>query len=308
MLDYILKKLKLCRAEELDAANKTISAQCDVLGQANARIQVLNEQLEFAHKQSSALGSKNDEYLSDIRTRDEEITALKQELIDEKNRLDRLQDFEVSEARLLEETKASLKVYKDAEAAGYMLILPCKPGATVYWVACGFDTTVKPYVVEFNENLGYAIIELSVRAIITNDNGTMVLMDASQCIENLPSFHIEDFGKCVFTNIDDANSLFAKIVENSTPVKGRRKKSPPKEKAECIETTDSDEKPITVENVVPVEVVEEVVKPSFIEESTEEELIEVGKPQLVEVAEENDAIEVLTNNVEDPVSTMLPQE
>ena len=156
--------------------------------------------------------------MNDIKTRDEEIAALKQELVDEKYRHDRLQDFELSEAKLLEETKASLKVYKDAEAAGYMRILPCKPGTRVYWVANGFDTSVKPYAIQFNENLGYAIIELSVRAIITNSDGTMVLMDASQCIENLPSFHIEDFGKCVFTNIDDANRVFAEIVENSTLV------------------------------------------------------------------------------------------
>ena len=199
MLNSILKKLNLCRAEELDAANKIISSQRDVLAQSNARIQILKEQLEFAHKQSAALGRKNDEYLSDIKTRDEEIVALKQELIDEKYRHDRLQDFEVSEAKLLEETKASLKIYKDAEASGYMRILPCKPCTNVYWVTGGFDASVKPYAIQFNENLGYAIIELSVRAIVINDRGTMVFMDASQCIETMPSFHIEDFGKCIFT-------------------------------------------------------------------------------------------------------------
>lgn len=277
MLDAILKKLNLCRAEELDAANKTISAQRDVLAQSNARILDLKDQLEFSHKQSSSLGSKVEEYLSDIRSRDEQIATLKQELIDERHRQDRLQDFNVSEARLLEETKASLKVYKDAEAAGYMIINPCKPGSNVYWVSGGFDAGVKPYAIEFNEILGYAIIELSVRAIITNDNGTIVLMDSSQCIENLPSFHIEDFGKCVFTNIDDANSLFVEIIENSTP-KGRRKKSTHKTKNNNTETAASDEEPITVE------VYEDVVKPSYnknseqgldFEEDDTEEVVEV---------------------------------
>lgn len=306
MLDTILKKLNLCRAEELDIANKTISAQRDVLAQCNARNRDLKEQLNFAQKQSSAFASKNDEYLSDIRARDEEIAALKQELIGEKHRNDSLQDFEVSEARLLEETKASLKVYKDAEAAGYMLVLPCKPGAGVYWVARGFDSTVKQYAVKFNENLGYAIIELSVRAIITNDKGTMVLMDASQCIENMPSFHIEDFGKCVFTNIDDANRVFTEIVENSTPVKGRRKKSPPKAKIECVETADPDEKPIAVERAINAEVIEEPIKPSFNEEAIEEEMVEIGTSHPVE-DEEDDAVEVLVNDDEGPVSNELPQ-
>lgn len=295
MLDFILKKFNLCRAEELDAANKTISAQCDVLNQSNARIKVLKEQLEFAHKQSSALVSKNDEYLSDIRARDEEIAALKQELIDERCHNDRLQDFGVSEARLLEETKASLKVYKDAEAAGYMLILPCKPGTHVYWVAGGFDVSINPYAIRFSENLGYAIIELSVRAIITNDKGTMVLMDTSRCIDNMPSFHIEDFGKCVFTNTDDANRVFDEIIENSTPVKGRRKKSPPKTKVECVEASDPDEEPIAVEEDVNVEIIAEEVNPSFIEDAAEVEFDEVYEPHPIEEDEES-------------ISTTLPQE
>lgn len=303
MLDAILKKLNLCRAEELDAANKTISAQRDMLGQSNERIKDLKDQLEFAHKQSSGLGSKVEEYLSDIRARDDQIATLRQELTDEKYRHDKLQDFELSEARLLEETKASLKVYKDAEAAGYMIIIPCKPGNTVYWVSGGFDAGVKPYAVEFNEILGYAIIEMTARAIITNDKGTMVLMDASKCIENLPSFHIEDFGKCLFTNIDDANSVFAEIIENSTPVKGERKKSSKRAKVEyTTEAAAPDEEPIEVE-AANAHSIEDTI------DCADKEVIDEPQFEVDNMPEDGrDDGEPIPTFDEDPVSTKLPHE
>ena len=107
---------------------------------------------------------------------------------------------------------------KNAENEGRITIAPCRPGSNVYWISKGFDASVKPYAVVFNEEIGCAIIELVVSAIVTDNSGTMILMNTIKCIENRPSFHIKDFGKCIFSNLDDANNVFRDIIINSKAV------------------------------------------------------------------------------------------
>lgn len=241
MLSTFLKKMNLCRIEELESANNTIAAQKSILTQCNERIADLKDQLKFSQSQSNSLASKNEEYLSDIRNREEEIARLKDELADEKYRYEHWRELNSKE---LEEAKAALEVYKSADIEGRITVNICKPGSSVYWISKGFDSTVKPYAVEFEENTGCAIIELTVSKIITDTKGTMVFMDASGCIENIPSFHIYDFGKCIFTNIDDAKAIFKDIVESSTPVERRVSKSP---EEETVDTGTIDEESTSVE-------------------------------------------------------------
>ena len=305
MFDAILKKFNLCRVEELENCNKTISAQRDMLAESNKRIADLKDQLKFSHKQNTGLESKIEEYLSDIKARDEEITNLKDKLSEINHNYATLQSVEASKSKQLEELDASLRVYKDAETDGRIVVNPCKLGSAVYWVVREFDTEVKPHAIEFDENLGYAIIKLFVEAIITDINGTVIRMNSSQYIET--SFDMKDFGKCLFINIEDARNAFNEIVENSTPVKGRRKKSPSKAKIKCIEASDSNEESIAVESCKPVETPRELIGQSF-----EEDLNMIG--ELSEANEDqhenirgNDR-DIMIGDDEEHIGTILPEE
>ena len=205
MLDSILKKLNLCRTATLDDANKTIEAQKEVLSESYKRVADLKSQINFMKTQLNSALSKEQELLSDISFRDEKIAALTKELEEE--------SYLVTESK---KYKSDLDVYKYAEATGNLMFTPCIPGDPVYWVSRGFDSSISTNAIKFDENSGYAIIELTVMAIIKNSKDCMVLMDSSICIDNMPSFHIEDFGKCVFSKIEDAEELFDTIIKNST--------------------------------------------------------------------------------------------
>jgi len=204
MIDKILKRMNLCRAEELEDANNLISVYKNEFANFNRRIIEIGNNTDFLRKQLNAVLGKEQELRSDLAVRDEKIAKLEQELLNELNRSTGY------------ETK--LKFYEDADRAGLLIKAPCLPGTTVYWVSGGFDETIKPYAIEFSEKFGFAIIELTVSTIIKNDKGCVVLMDTTFCINNIPSFHIDDFDRFIFTNLDDAKSLFHKIIENSTPM------------------------------------------------------------------------------------------
>jgi hypothetical protein len=71
-----------------------------------------------------------------------------------------------------------------------------------------------------NESLGYGIIELTVKSITKNDNEIIITMDGSKCIiDNIPLFHDNDFGECLFIDIDTAEYIFDDVIKNSALAK-----------------------------------------------------------------------------------------